>query len=203
MALRRLVFDSFSHLPAESCQWNLSRRHTGHVMMPEISNCADQMQIEVVRLFMAWSCERPIRLFPEQRHKQQPDMLCGGALRDIPPPAYDQPHAWLLIRQERRLWRSARQRCPMVRCLVMISQPFLLAHCRISLLLSCTAIALVSKNAWSGNPTGTGNGHAGSMSYICERICFFTHVVIAAMSFMPAIVPITCFRTSSSRTESS
>ena len=92
---------------------------------------------------------------------------------------------------------------PMVRCLVMISQPFLLAHCRISLLLSCTAIALVSKNAWSGNPTGTGNGHAGSMSYICERICFFTHVVIAAMSFMPAIVPITCFRTSSSRTESS
>ena len=54
-----------------------------------------------------------------------------------------------------------------------------------------------------GNPTGTGNGHAGSMSYICERICFFTHVVIAAMSFMPAIVPITCFRTSSSRTESS
>ena len=26
-------------------------------------------------------------------------------------PAYDQPHAWLLIRQERRLWRSARQRC--------------------------------------------------------------------------------------------
>ena len=54
---------------------------------------------------------------------------------------------------------------PMVRCLVMISQPFLLAHCRISLLLSCTAIALVSKNAWSGNPTGTGNGHAGYSSH--------------------------------------